>query len=295
MQKNNLHLKHDLIQVIAAKAGLEAKPKSPLDHAKAMLKINGERNKRHIINLLHKKVIWVKGKPHKLQQQLTKTTATLIKLTKQIEQLHKTLASEPNNANTQQQLNRVTNQFALTFRELQHLIEAIILNFAGDIGGNATAELQMLITADETPAAIYTAVLEKLSELLQEEPPPYRNIYESIADIVSNLLIGLLGFFITDLETLDEEVKKELQKALQAHLQNQKHTNNMYNQIQLLINTAFLQHYQNVIANFAQKFGLTQKATNQATPPLPTETIFFPSPLKLRPTPGSGSSTKEEQ
>jgi hypothetical protein len=295
MRKNKPYLKNDLIQTVAVKVGLEAKPKSLLDHAKAMLKINGERNKRHIINLLHKKVIWAKGKQHKLQQQLNKITAALTKLTKQIEQLHKTLASEPNNINAQQQLNNVTNQFTLTFRKLQHLIEAIILNFAGDIGGNATAELQMLITAHETPTAIYTAVLEKLTELLQEEPPPYRNIYESIADIVSNLLIGLLGFFITDLETLDEEVKKELQKALQAHLQKQKHANNRYNQIQLLINAIFLPHYKRVIANFAQKFGLTQKATNQATPPLPTETIFFPSPLKLRPTPGGGSSTKEEQ
>ena len=243
---------------------------------------------------LQKRIRIENAKYGKFHKNLEILTTKLIKLIKQFETLHQKLEAKPTNSELNEQLVTTNNDFAINFIKFKQLIEEIITNLHGSFDGSAAAILQMPIINDNKPDAYYEHVIEKLTELLEEGRPSQKNIYGTIGELVSNIILGILSFFISDIEELDEETKKEIAKGLRNHLQKHEKSNNMFYQIKLLINKDYLLKYTALTQELAQKFNISINLQNEKAQ-IPSEAYFFPSPLKFRLTPGSSSSSEEKK
>jgi uncharacterized membrane-anchored protein YhcB (DUF1043 family) len=221
------------------------------------------REQRSLMLQLMQKVFYAQNKYTKYQQQFNHIAHELLPLIQQNQ-----------NANTSVQLVDLIKKYQL-------LIELILSSIMDGAGDGTTPKLQMPIFTDKKNKIVYEDVIKKINHLFKKTPEQPKIAYESIGDVVVNIILGIFSFFITDLE-LDEEDKNELNKELTTYKKQQQNIN--------LIFTQTVSILKNQLDNLQLKSAKPQPIQQNANNLLPN-----PYSFNLICRPGGGSETKTEK
>ncbi len=167
------------------------------------------REQRSLMLQLAQKIFYAKNKYTKYQQQFNQIACELL-----------TLIKQDQNTNTSEQLNTLVKKY-------QQLIKLIMLSIMGGTDDGTTPKLQMPIFTDKKNKIAYENVTKKINHLLEKKTDQPQSTYESIGDIVVNIIIGIFSFFITSLEP-DEE--NELNKEFTKYKKQQQNINRIFTQ-----------------------------------------------------------------